>query len=171
MSLIRLAEAAHLHDALDGVLSQRVGGGVSVDFDKTLFVQVGLFVVLWLVLKPLLFDPMLKLFEEREKKIEGTIADARKIDFQSAEAKATYDEALTKARAEGALERDRLRAEGLKKESELLTVARAASHKQLEAGRTRSQQELESARAELSKDRQSLARDVASRVLGREVQP
>lgn len=168
MSLSRLAEAAHLNDALHGVLSQR-GGGVSVDFDKTLFVQVGLFIVLWLALKPLLFDPMLKLFEEREKKIEGTIADARKIDFESAEAKATYDEALTKARAAGALERDRLRAEGIKKENELLTVARAASQKKLEEGRAKSQQEMDAARADLAKQRPAMARDVASRVLGREV--
>ena len=168
MSLIRLAEAANLHDALNGVLSQR-GGGVSVDFDKTLFVQVGLFIVLWLALKPLLFDPMLKLFEEREKKIEGTIADARKIDLQSADAKATYDEALAKARAAGALERDRLRAEGIKKENELLTAARLASQKKLDEGRTQSMKEMDAARGELSKDRQALARDVAARVLGREV--
>jgi F-type H+-transporting ATPase subunit b len=168
MSLFRLAEAADLHDALHGVLSQR-GGGVSVDFDKTLFVQVGLFVVLWLVLKPLLFDPMLKLFEEREKKIEGTIADARKIDLQSADAKATYDEALTKARAAGALERDRLRAEGIKKENELLTAARVASQQKIDEGRTQSLKEVDAARSDLSKERQVLARDVAARVLGREV--
>ena len=168
MSLFRLAEAADLHDALHGVLSQR-GGGVSVDFDKTLFVQVGLFVVLWIVLKPLLFDPMLKLFEEREKKIEGTIADARKIDLQSADAKATYDEALTKARAAGALERDRLRAEGIKKEKELLTAARVASQQKIDEGRTQSLKEVDAARSDLSKERQVLARDVAARVLGREV--
>lgn len=168
MSLFRLAEAADLHDALHGVLSQR-GGGVSVDFDKTLFVQVGLFVVLWLALKPLLFDPMLKLFEERERKIEGTITDARKIDLQSADAKATYDEALAKARAAGALERDRLRAEGIKKENELLTAARVASQKKLDEGRTQSLQEVDAARSDLSKERQVLARDVAARVLGREV--
>jgi F-type H+-transporting ATPase subunit b len=168
MSLFRLAEAADLHDALHGVLSQR-GGGVSVDFDKTLFVQVGLFIVLWLVLKPLLFDPMLKLFEEREKKIEGTIADARKIDLQSADAKATYDEALAKARAAGALERDRLRAEGIKKENELLTAARVASQQKIDEGRTQSLKEVDAARSDLSKERQVLARDVATRVLGREV--
>lgn len=168
MSLFRLAETAQLHDALHGVLSQR-GGGVSVDFDKTLFVQVGLFIVLWLALKPLLFDPMLKLFEEREKKIEGTIAEARKIDLQSADAKATYDEALAKARAAGALERDRLRAEGLKTENDLLTAARAASQAKLEEGRAKSKQEMDAARADLSNERQVLARDVAARVLGREV--
>jgi F-type H+-transporting ATPase subunit b len=168
MSLFRLAEAADLHDALHGVLSQR-GGGVSVDFDKTLFVQVGLFIVLWAFLKPLLFDPMLKLFEERERKIEGTIADARKIDLQSADAKATYDEALAKARAAGALERDRLRAEGIKKENELLTAARVASQQKIDEGRTQSLKEVDAARSDLSKERQVLARDVATRVLGREV--
>lgn len=162
MSLLALASSA----SLDAVAS---GGGVTVDFDKTLFVQVGLFIVLWLALKPLLFDPMLKLFEERENKIEGTVADARKIDLQSADAKATYDEALAKARAAGALERDRLRAEGLKTESELLSAARTASQQKLEQGRAKSTKEMDAARTDLSKERQTLARDVAARVLGREV--
>ena len=54
------------------------GGGVNLDFDATLFVQVGFIIVLWLVLKPVLFDPMLKLFEEREKRIEGAIKKARR---------------------------------------------------------------------------------------------
>ena len=56
-------------------------GGIDVDVDLTVFGQVALFLVLMLVLKPLLFDPLLKLFEEREKRIEG----ARDFsEFQSA---------------------------------------------------------------------------------------
>ena len=44
-------------------------GAVNVDFDLTVVGQIVLFVTLMLVLKPWLFDPMLKLFEEREKRV------------------------------------------------------------------------------------------------------
>src|SRR5258706_55753 len=51
---------------------------VNVDFHPYLVAfQIGLFVVLMLVLKPILFDPMMKLFEEREKRIDGAKAAAR----------------------------------------------------------------------------------------------
>ena len=56
---------------------------INVDVDWTFLVQLGLIVALMLVLKPLLFDPMLKLFEEREKRIEGAKVQARHIDDKS----------------------------------------------------------------------------------------
>jgi F-type H+-transporting ATPase subunit b len=163
MSLVALADSASLAVANAG------GGGVNVDFDKTLLIQVGLFVALWLILKPMLFDPMLKLFEEREKRIEGAIDEARKIDLKSVAAKTTYDDALAKARAEGASERDRLRGEGIKKENELLGQARLEAQAKLDAGRKQAQSQLTQAKQELAGERTKLARELAARVLGREV--
>ena len=49
-------------------------------------VLVALFLILLIVLKPLLFDPLLQLFEEREKRIEGAKLTARRIDEESATA-------------------------------------------------------------------------------------
>lgn len=167
MSLQALADLASLDDGALALVGS--GGGVTVDFDKTLLVQVALFVALWLILKPLLFDPMLKLFEEREKRIEGAITEARNIDLKSVAAKTKYDDAVGKARAEGAAARDKLRAEGLKTESELLGQARLEGQAKLEAGRKRAQEELAKAREQLSAERQKLARELAARVLGREV--
>ena len=111
--------------------AHRAAGGVNLDFDATLLVQVAFILILWAVLKPVLFDPLLKLFEEREKRIEGTKKRARRIDEQSAQAMAKYDDLMNKARAEGSAEREKLRAESLRKESELLTKVRGeiAAHR------------------------------------------
>src|SRR5690349_8997958 len=96
------------------------GGGVNVDLDASLVVQIALFVILLVCLKPLLFDPMLKLFEEREKRIEGTRREASKEDERSAKALAKYEAILAKARDAGAAERDGIRAEGTKREAEIM---------------------------------------------------
>ena len=144
-------------------------GGVNLDFDATLFVQVGFIIVLWAVLKPVLFDPLLKLFEEREKRIEGAIKKARRIDEQSAEAKAQYDDAMTKARAEGSAEREKVRGEGLRKESEILAAVRAEVQKGLDVARQQTQKEVDATRTDLAPHTAALARHVAGRVLGREV--
>src|SRR4051794_36832523 len=100
-------------------------GGVTVDLDLSLFVQLGFFLVLLFVLKPTLFDPMMRLFEEREKRIDGTRHQATKEDERSAKALAKYEAILAKAREAGAAERDVLRAEGLKREAELMAQVRA----------------------------------------------
>ena len=145
-------------------------GGVEVDFDLSMLGQVVLFVLLWLILKPLLFDPMLKLFEERERRIEGAIKQARKIDEASAGALTHYESELAKARADANAEREKYRAEGAKVEGEILAKVRVSTAKTVETARSLVSRELETARATLAADAAALARELASRVLGREVQ-
>jgi len=144
-------------------------GGVTVDLDASLFVQLLIFGALLLVLKPALFDPMMKLFEEREKRIEGARHEASKEDERSAKALAKYETVLGKAREAGAAERDQLRAAGTKQEAEIMARVRDETAATLEQGRATLAQEATAARAQLRGDARALGRDIASRVLGREV--
>jgi len=144
---------------------------ITVDVDWTFLVQFGLFVGLTLILKPVLFDPMLKLFEEREKRIDGAKLQARRIDEKSVTALTKYEGEMAKARAAGGLERDKIRVEAMKREQEILGAVRAATSKTLEDGKRAAQVEADRARTTLRNDATTMARDLASRVLGREVQP
>src|SRR6185312_2944491 len=82
----------------DGLLATAARDAISVDFDSTFLIQFVLFAGLTICLKPLLFDPMLKLFEEREKRTDGAKLQARKIDEKSASALAKYETEMAKAR-------------------------------------------------------------------------
>lgn len=144
-------------------------GGVEVDFDWTIVGQVALFLVLFVSLKPMLFDPMLKLFEAREQRIDGARKKAREIDAKSAGALATYDTAMTKARAEGNAERERIRSQGTAAQAERLATVRATIAKQADLERHKAQDELARVRATLRAELPGLGRQAASRVLGREV--
>lgn len=144
-------------------------GGVNVDLDASFVVQIALFVVLLLILKPLLFDPMMRLFEEREERIDRTIEKARKTDEASAKALAKYEAILGKAREAGSAERDQLRAQGAKKEAEVTAAVRTQTAATVEAGRAAIANEAKEARAKLQAEAASLGRAIASRVLGREV--
>ena len=151
------------------LLSAAAEGAVTVDADLSLFVQLGFFVVLLFILKPTLFDPMMKLFEEREARIEGTRNQATKTDIKSAKAKAKADAIVAKGREAGAAERETLRAEGMKREAELMNVVRAETAKTLEEGRSATGADADAARKQLRLDAHALGRDMATRVLGREV--
>jgi len=144
---------------------------VNVDVDATFLVQLGLFIVLLLVLKPLLFEPMLKLFEEREKRIEGTRKAASEEDEKSAKALAKYEGIVGKAREAGMAEANALRAEGTKREAVLLADVRTASAATLEQGRAAIAREAKTAREGLRAEAGTLGREIATRVLGREVSP
>ncbi len=156
--------------AFVSIASEAAGKAIDVDFDATFVVQVVLFVGLTLFLKPVLFDPMLKLFEERERRIDGAKLLARKIDEKSATAAAKYEAEMAKARAAAAAVRDKIRAEAVKQEQEILSAVRAATAKVIDDGKRSAVAEAERARAALKADSAALARDLAGRVLGREVQ-
>jgi F-type H+-transporting ATPase subunit b len=143
------------------------GGGVEVDFDATVFMMVGIFIFLWIVLKPLLFDPMLKLFEERERR--GAKLQARKIDEKSVTALTQYEAEMAKARASASAERDKIRGEGVKREAEILAKVRAQTAATLEAGRKEMREVAAVARKGLGSEMPTIAADFASRALGREV--
>jgi F-type H+-transporting ATPase subunit b len=125
---------------------------------------------LTLVLKPLLFDPMLRLFEERERRIDGAKMQARKIDEKSASALSKYESEMAKARAAANAEREKIRAQAVQRENEILGAVRTSTAKTIEDGKRAAEAEAARVRATLKEGTGALARDLAARVLGREVQ-
>ena len=164
-----LVEVSTFEDTGIALLNRAAEGGVTVDLDLSLFVQLGLFLVLLFILKPTLFDPMMQLFAEREKRIQGTIAEARKVDTKSMRANEEAEAIVAKGRDAGGVERDALRLEGQKREQALLAQVRAEVAATLERGRAEVAVEAKAARASLDAEAKSLGREAASRVLGREV--
>ena len=146
------------------------GGAVEVDINPTLvLVQFGIITVLLLVLKPLLFDPLLALFEAREKRIEGARAEARKMDDQAADILRKYEGEIHKVHRVAGEERDRLRGEAQKLEAHEMSEAKEEAATIVETGRKRLANESLELEAKLKVSETDLARDIASRVLGREI--
>jgi F-type H+-transporting ATPase subunit b len=144
---------------------------VNVDFDMTFLVQLVLFTTFIVVLKPLLFDPLLRVFEERERRTEGAKRDARDMDARAGELVSRYEAELEKVRQAAGVERDRLRAEAAKLEAQIMAEAREETAKILEAGKARIAAEIGALRTEVDAATPALAAEIASRILGREVRP
>ena len=144
-------------------------GDIVVDFDLSFLAQVLLFAFFVGLLKPLLFDPLMKVFEEREKLTEGAKAEAREMDKEAADLIAQYEVEHEKIVREAQREREALRAETATLEATIMAEARAERARILEAGKARIATEVDALRKELEKQTPALAAEIASRVLGREV--
>src|SRR5690242_15368031 len=70
------------------------GGAVNIDFDLTFVGQMVVFAALILVMKPLLLDPILGLFAEREKRTDGARAAAREMQEKAGELLRRYEHEL-----------------------------------------------------------------------------
>jgi F-type H+-transporting ATPase subunit b len=158
-----------IHAATASSLLSAAGGGVDLDFDLSFLGQMVAFSVLIIVLKPLLFDPLLRLFEERERRTEGAKLLARKMDEKAGELLARYRAEVEAVRKAASEERERLRAEGVKTESQIVAAARAEVAKVIDEGKARIGKEAAAVRADLGVQSAEIARQMAARILGREV--
>jgi F-type H+-transporting ATPase subunit b len=142
-------------------------GGVSLDFDNTVILQALLFTLLILILKPLLLDPMLRIFALREEKTEGERAAARELQERAGRLLEQYEIELGRVAEVATRERERLRAETSKLETQIMREARDATTLIIEEGRRRIESEVNAIRFQLGKESERASELIVERVLGR----
>jgi F-type H+-transporting ATPase subunit b len=140
-----------------------------INIDATLFINLGLWILLFVALKGLLWEPMIKLINAREAGMQGSRDKAHSLSMDAGAKKAEYEMAMKHARAKAAHEKEKLRIDGKKKESEILAEARKATQESLDAQRAQLRGEAQKLRGEVQATVPQLASDIATKVLGREV--
>ncbi|MFO0662167.1 MAG: ATP synthase F0 subunit B [Polyangiaceae bacterium] len=152
-----------------GLLSA-AAASVEVDVNPQLVLtQLVLLTLLFLILKPLLFDPLIKVFEARDRRIAGARKQARDMDEEAAELLRKYETQMAEVHRVASEERDKIRAEVLREEARILAEARAEAQEILDKGRAKLREEGQALEFALGQSSSEIARDVAARVLGREV--
>jgi F0F1-type ATP synthase membrane subunit b/b' len=154
---------------LSAFLSVLLEGSI-VDLDGTVFVQFAMFSIAFVILYALVFKPMTRLLDARDVAIEGAKDEAKHLESEVLQKQATFEAELRRVRTSSGEERERLRAEGQELERQLLERVRVETQALVAEGKTRLETEARIARSELNAQRGELAREIASRVLGREVQ-
>lgn len=153
-----------LHASMDMFAS-----AINLALDLTFLAQFVLFGVFITFLKPLLFDPLLKVFEERERQTEGAKKDAREMDAEAGALLQRYEGELANVRRQAGLERERLRAEVARLEAKIMEEARTETMKILDEGKARNSAEVAELRQQLEVAKPELAKQIAARILDREV--
>ncbi|MES1172958.1 MAG: ATP synthase F0 subunit B [Myxococcales bacterium] len=157
--------SASAASASDGV-TKAMAGGVPLDFDRTVLLQILVFAVLIVVLKPLLFDPVLKVFSLREERTEGAKATARELQEKAGELLQRYEKELVRVQEVAANERDLLRSETSKLEAEILREARDATARIVEDGRRKIETEVNAIRISVGAESEKVAQMIVDRVVG-----
>jgi F-type H+-transporting ATPase subunit b len=142
-----------------------------VDVDLTLPIQMGIFLVFYVVLRLTLFGPILRILSEREERVARAKHDAEEFENRAATQAGVYEVRLKEARARAQKERDAMRAEGATREREIVGAARAEAMKHVEAMNRTIVSQVKAARDALARDEHALAREVAERLLGRRIDP
>jgi F-type H+-transporting ATPase subunit b len=144
--------------------------GSIIDLDGTIWIQLGLFAVAYFVFRPLIFRPMVALFEAREKAIEGSKLEALRLQDEASAESEEFDIEMRHLRLQAGEERDRLRAEGKRLERTVLDRVREETDRQLSEADAKLKIEATKLRAEIDQSVPLLAKQIASKMLNREIQ-
>ena len=151
------------------LLAQEEAPPPLIDVDGTLLLQFVLFLIMLIVLSRFLFKPYLKVRDERAKGIEGAKHEAHDMEHRADKIVADYDARLTRTKQRGAEERARLRSEAAAFERQVLGAARDEAGKALEEARAQITKQATAAKAQLEAQSAALAKQMAKKILGREV--
>ena len=138
-----------------------------MELNVTFLIQLAIFFCAMLWLSPMLLKPMLRLLEEREKRIEGTRRDTATLAATNSEKLAGIGIRIDEARALAYEQRRALRAEGQKIYAETIERARQETQSQLEQAHAEIEAARDRARAALQAESQRLADAIVARLLDR----
>ncbi|MBW2378088.1 MAG: hypothetical protein JRG70_00815 [Deltaproteobacteria bacterium] len=113
---------------------------------------------------------MVALFEARENAIEGAKLEALRLQDEASAESEEFDLEMRRLRLQAGEERDRLRAEGKRLERTVLDRVREETDRQLSEADAKLKTEAAKLRAEIDRSVPLLAKQIASKMLNREVQ-
>jgi len=137
--------------------------------DYTLVYQLIIFLVLWAILSKVVFRPYLGLLDERDRKTSGARREAADLELEAERLKAEYDEKIAQAEAAGSVAKESILNEARQRRDELLTRAREEASSALESVRQELQSQIVKERQLAAAEAQNVARDMARKILGRDV--
>jgi len=149
---------------------QAAGGSLEIFPDERIFYLIVLFVLLIFPVNKLLFHPIFRVLDERDARIEGA---RKRADQVGAEAEATLDRyrsAVRSAREEAEGDRKQVLEEARREQAELTGSVRSEAEAQINRAREEVAGALDDARSQLREQAQALAREAATRVLGRSLE-
>ena len=138
-----------------------------MELNATFLLQLSMFLFLLAWLSNFLFGPLMKVFDEREKRIKGAAEEANRFRDSAEQAAGTIDEKLAAAQADARVVLGELREKGQQLERQHIEQARDAAQSRLEDARADLFAATEDARAVLKGDVEKIANQIVEKVLGR----
>lgn len=135
--------------------------------DFSFIVQILSFLVLWMGLKRLVWDPMLEVIEQRDIRTRGARQEAEELRATADTSAAEYDRQVQEVRSAVNIESQAARAGVEAEQRDLVTAARDQSSLQLAQLRENLTRQIEAARAGIPTEAQRLAGEMVQRVVGR----
>jgi len=138
-----------------------------VNLDYTLFIQMVNFIVLVILLNAVIFKPILKLFDERNEKVEGAMDEALRLSEEAEKLMEEYERKISEARQQALQLVNEGRLQAVDSQKKALAKVRGEAEGQLKQLKERVDKEKGEASRVLERFAQVLSISIAECLLGR----
>ena len=146
---------------------QAAGDSLEIFPDERVFYLIALFILLVFPVNKLLFHPIFRVLDERDARIEGARKRAAQVGAEAEATLGRYRSAVRSAREEAEGGRKQVLEEARREQAELTGSVRSEAEAEINRAREEVAGALVDARSQLREQAQELAREAATRVLGR----
>jgi F-type H+-transporting ATPase subunit b len=137
--------------------------------DSSFLIQIVLFIVLWIGLKRLLFDPVMHVLEARDARTSGLTREATAMKASAEQSAGEYERRMHELRHQIAGAAEAARTAAHTEERQLIAEARQEASSRLMQLRETLAGEAEAARAALGTEARDLSVRMLERVVGKKV--
>lgn len=138
-----------------------------MELNATVFLQLIAFLLLLAWLSTVLFAPLMRVYEEREKRIEGSAEEARRLRESAGQKADVVEKRLLEAQEEARRILEELRAQGAEKERQIVEAARQKAAARLEDAQADLFAVSEEIKGKLRDEAEAISRQIVEKVLGR----
>jgi F-type H+-transporting ATPase subunit b len=140
-----------------------------IEINFTFLIQAVNFFVLIFLLNVVLYKPILKVLEERDERVAGQQAEAKKIMEEGQALLSEYNQKLYNAKVEAMNAKNAARSQASEEAGRIIEEARKKAEDIVAEVQRQISVEIERAKKELEPDLVSMAATIAEKVLGRKV--
>jgi len=140
-----------------------------VSIDSTLFYQIVNFLLLIFILNVLLYKPILRVMDERKKRLQDSEDEIKALQQTIERKTAEYEEKIRLAKLEAMNQRNEIQKEGAEEGKKIIDAAKEDIAKMMEEFQAKMAREMEEARLILNTQSRVLSMEIAEKVLGRSI--
>ena len=141
-----------------------------ISIDYTLWVQMGNFLLLMLILNLLLYKPILGIIDKRKKQMQDTEEEIKRLNQSVEERMAAYEEKLRQAKIDAVEKKQEIIKEGAERAKSILDAAKGEIPGMMEKFHGEMNREVDEARSTLTNQSKKISVEIAEKLLGRSLQ-
>ncbi|MFI5323307.1 MAG: ATP synthase F0 subunit B [Thermodesulfobacteriota bacterium] len=139
-----------------------------LSINKTVIIEIIIFIAAIFILNKLVFKPFIELIDRREKLTKGALNEAKEVEEKVKDIIREYETKINEARVVALEERSKIVKEAETAANGIISQAREETAGLVEEAKHKLETETQAIKEKLKGDVQILAKEIASKILGRE---